>query len=56
MTDDSLDTRGKEYDEFHEWQNETSGDVRESFIDKHGEEKGKKEYQEKELTTLIETH
>jgi|GEM_PF-2474909 len=45
--DDLLDTTGKEYDEFHEWQNETGGDVREFFIDKYGEEKGEKEYQER---------
>lgn len=45
--DDLLDTSGKEYDEFHEWQNETGGDVREFFIDKYGEEKGEKEYQER---------
>lgn len=46
---DLLDTSGKEkeYDEFHEWQNETGGDVREFFIDKYGEEKGEKEYQER---------
>jgi len=45
--DDLLDTTGKEYDEFHDWQNETGGDVREFFIAKYGEEKGEKEYQER---------
>jgi len=43
--DDLLDAT--EYDEFREWQNETGGDVREFFIDKYGEEKGEKEYQER---------
>lgn len=45
--DDLLDTVGDEFDEFRKWQNKTGGDVREFFIDKYGEEKGEKEYQER---------